>query len=71
MMEWLAERFNTRHLDVEATESALTEALQLMKEGSKWVLYIPPELGYGSKGAGSTIPGDSVLTFEVELLTVQ
>lgn len=47
------------------------EALQLMKEGAKWVLYIPPELGYGSRGMGSTIPGDSVLTFDVELLTVQ
>lgn len=45
-----------------------TEALQLMREGDKWELTIPPELGYGSRGAGSAIPGDSVLVFEVELL---
>ena len=45
-----------------------TEALQLMHEGDKWELTIPPELGYGSRGAGSAIPGDSILVFEVELL---
>ncbi len=33
-----------------------SEALQLMKEGAKWELYIPPELGYGERGAGSKIP---------------
>ena len=48
-----------------------TEALQLMREGAKWELYIPSELGYGSRGAGSDIPADSVLIFEVELLKVQ
>ena len=33
-----------------------SEALQLMKEGAKWELYIPPELGYGERGAGSSPP---------------
>jgi len=47
-----------------------TEALQLMHEGDKWELTIPPQLGYGSGGAGSAIPGDAVLVFEVELLKV-
>jgi FKBP-type peptidyl-prolyl cis-trans isomerase FklB len=48
-----------------------TEALQLMHEGDKWELTIPPHLGYGSRGAGSAIPADSVLVFEVELLKVE
>jgi FKBP-type peptidyl-prolyl cis-trans isomerase FklB len=48
-----------------------TEALQLMKEGSKWQLFISPELAYGERGAGSTIPPNSTLIFEVELLTIK
>ena len=46
-----------------------TEALQLMKEGGKWELYIPSELAYGSSGRPG-IPANSVLVFEVELLKV-
>ena len=47
-----------------------TEALQLMRIGDKWELTIPPELGYGSQGAGSTIPPNETLVFEVELLEI-
>jgi FKBP-type peptidyl-prolyl cis-trans isomerase len=46
-----------------------TEALQLMKEGDKWELYIPPKLGYGALG-GRKIPPNSALIFEVELISV-
>ena len=46
------------------------EALQLMSEGSKWKLYIPSELGYGSQQAGEMIPPYSTLIFEVELIKV-
>lgn len=47
-----------------------TEALQLMQEGDKWQLFIPPKLGYAERGAGSKIPPNSALIFEVELLSV-
>jgi hypothetical protein len=47
-----------------------TEALQLMKTGSKWKLFIPADLAYGESGQRG-IPPDSVLVFEVELLSVQ
>jgi FKBP-type peptidyl-prolyl cis-trans isomerase len=48
-----------------------TEALQLMNAGSKYKLYIPYELAYGTNDVGNgSIPGGSVLVFEVELLRV-
>lgn len=47
-----------------------TEALQLMKSGSKWKLFIPSDLAYGESGQRG-IPPNSVLVFEVELLSVQ
>ena len=48
-----------------------TEALQLMKEGDRWQLFIPPDLAYGEKAAGSKIPPNSSLIFDVELISVQ
>ena len=47
-----------------------TEALQLMTPGSKWILYIPSNLGYGDQGAGDVIPPGATLVFEVELLEI-
>ena len=48
-----------------------TEGLQLMKEGAKYRFTIPPALGYGKRGVPGTIPPDSTLVFEVELIEVQ
>jgi len=47
------------------------EALLLMKEGNKWVLYIPPQLAYGKRGLRNRIPPNSALIYEVELLAVK
>ncbi len=46
------------------------EGLQLMPVGSQYRFYIPYELGYGTRGAGSDIPPYSVLIFEVELISI-
>jgi len=48
-----------------------TEALQLMKVGAKWELYIPAALGYGDRGAAGVIPPGATLIFEVELLAIK
>ncbi|MEK6250223.1 MAG: FKBP-type peptidyl-prolyl cis-trans isomerase [Planctomycetales bacterium] len=47
-----------------------TEALQLMREGDKWELYIPSDLAYGTHGAGAEIGPNETLVFEVELIKV-
>ena len=47
-----------------------TEALQLMKVGDKWRLFIPPDLAYGEAPPGS-IPPNAALIFEVELLEIR
>lgn len=48
-----------------------TEALQLMEEGAKWQLFIPPNLGYGEQGTGGMIGPNATLIFEIELISIQ
>jgi FKBP-type peptidyl-prolyl cis-trans isomerase FklB len=48
-----------------------TEALQLMKAGSKWQLFIPPQLAYGPQGAPPAIGPNETLIFEMELLSIR
>lgn len=47
-----------------------TEGVAKMREGGKAKLTCPPSIAYGSRGAGSAVPPDATLTFEVELLKV-
>jgi peptidylprolyl isomerase/FKBP-type peptidyl-prolyl cis-trans isomerase FklB len=45
------------------------QALQLMRPGDEWILYVPSNLGYGQEGAGDIPPG-APLTFKIELIDV-
>jgi FKBP-type peptidyl-prolyl cis-trans isomerase len=47
------------------------EALQLMKVGAKWRLFVPAELAYGEEGAGRTIQPNATLIFDIELLSIK
>lgn len=55
---------------VDAVIPGWTEALQIMHEGAKLTLFIPPELAYGQRGAGADIGPGETLIFDVELIEV-
>lgn len=59
------------NIGVSGVIPAWTEALQLMKVGAKWQLFIPADLAYGTQGAGQVIGPNAVLIFEVELLGIE
>jgi FKBP-type peptidyl-prolyl cis-trans isomerase FklB len=48
-----------------------TEALQLMSVGDKWRIACPPKLAYGEQGAGDSIPPNTVLVFEIHLISIK
>lgn len=55
---------------VEGVIKGWTEALQLMKPGSKWEIFVPANLAYGETGAGNVIGPNATLIFEIELLSI-
>ena len=48
-----------------------TEVLQFMPVGSKWQVVIPPDLAYGTRGAGVDIGPNATLIFEIELVAIK
>lgn len=58
-------------LPVNGVIAGWTEALQLMQEGAKWQLFVPPNLAYGERGAGRDIGPNATLIFEIELISIQ
>jgi FKBP-type peptidyl-prolyl cis-trans isomerase len=65
------ERNSTETFPVAAVVPGFSEALQLMKPGDRWLVFIPSDLGYGARGAGRDIPPNSDLVFEIEMVSVQ
>ncbi len=64
------QRGNPAEFPVSGVIGGWVEALQLMPVGSKYRLFIPPDLAYGSRGAGGSIGPNATLIFDVELLEI-
>lgn len=58
-------------LEVDKVIKGWQEVLPMMSVGSKWRIFVPPQLAYGDRGAGQVIGPDETLIFDIELLKVQ
>jgi len=65
------ERNQPISFDVTGVIAGWTEALQLMRVGDKWRLFVPSDLAYAERGAGADIGPHATLIFEVELLAIE
>jgi FKBP-type peptidyl-prolyl cis-trans isomerase FklB len=59
-----------RNFAVTAVVDGLEQALLRMPTGSRWKIYVPPQLAYGQRGGGSKVPPNSVLVFDVDLVSI-
>ena len=64
------ERGQPAEFPVNGVISGWTEALQMMKAGDKWEVYLPPQIAYGERGAGGAIGPNATLIFTIELLGI-
>ncbi len=65
------DRGEPARLSVSGVIPGWTEALQMMKVGAKWLLWIPAQLAYGERGAGQHIGPHTMLIFEIELIAIE
>ncbi|MBC6983611.1 FKBP-type peptidyl-prolyl cis-trans isomerase [Caulobacter sp. 17J80-11] len=64
------ERGSPETFELAGLVKAWQEAIPMMRVGDEWILYVPPELGYGEEGSPPTIPPNATLVFRIELLGV-
>jgi FKBP-type peptidyl-prolyl cis-trans isomerase len=65
------QRKGTEQFPVAAVVPGFSEALQLMKPGDRWLVFIPSALGYGARGTpGGPIPPNADLVFEIEMVKI-
>lgn len=65
------DRGEPARLSVSGVIPGWTEALQMMKVGAKWMLWIPAQLAYGERGTGQHIGPNTALIFEIELIAIE
>jgi FKBP-type peptidyl-prolyl cis-trans isomerase len=59
------------YFQVDKVIKGWTEALQLMRQGDHWQIVVPAELAYGESGSGTSIPPNSTLIFDLELISIK
>lgn len=62
------ERGSPETFELQGLIKAWQEAIPMMRVGDEWIIYVPPELGYGPEGSPPVIPPNATLVFRIELL---